>query len=152
MEKEELALAVTVPGTIDYNNDWRVDSGCSNHMTGDKEKLQNMTEYKFGRVVVTAKNSRLPIAHVEKTTIRPRFSPKEVSLQDVYHVPGMKKNLLLVAQLTISGHHVVFGPQDVKIYKDLGISGTPMMRGRCLESAYVMSAESAYVKRLKRTK
>ena len=31
---------------INYENDWIVDSGCSNHMTGDKSKLQNTIEYK----------------------------------------------------------------------------------------------------------
>ncbi|CAL9028014.1 unnamed protein product, partial [Prunus brigantina] len=93
--------------------------GCSNHMTGDKEKLQNLTEYRGNRVVVP--------------------------LQDVYHVPGMKKNLLSVAQLTSSGHYVLFGPRDVKVYQDLKISGMLTMEGRRLESVYVMSAESAYV-------
>ncbi|KAE8667231.1 tir-nbs resistance protein [Hibiscus syriacus] len=63
-EEEELALTVTTPERIDYKNDWIVDSGCSNHMTGDKKKLQNLSEYNGGRVVVTADNSRLPITHI----------------------------------------------------------------------------------------
>ncbi|XP_062079284.1 uncharacterized protein LOC133783653 [Humulus lupulus] len=151
VEEGELALAVTVPRPIDYNNDWIIDSGRSNHMIGDKEKLQRMTEYKGGRVVVTTNNSRLPIAHIGKTKIVPRFNTNEVSLQDVYHVPRMKKNLLSVAQLTTSGHHVVFAPRDVKIYQDLKISGTPMMKGRRLESVYVMSAESAYVDKTRKS-
>ncbi|CAL9014755.1 unnamed protein product [Prunus brigantina] len=119
IEEEEKALTVMSPERINYKNDWIVDSGCSNHMTGDKEKLQNLTEYRGNRVVVP--------------------------LQDVYHVPGMKKNLLSVAQLTSSGHYVLFGPRDVKVYRDLKISGMPTMKGRRLESVYVMSAESAYV-------
>ncbi|CAL8099455.1 unnamed protein product [Prunus armeniaca] len=57
----------------------------------------------------------------------------------------MKKNLLSVAQLTSSDHYVLFGPRDVKVYRDLKISGMPTMEGRRLESVYVMSAESAYV-------
>ena len=57
----------------------------------------------------------------------------------------MKKNLLYMAQLTSSGHYVLFGPQDVKVYHNLKISETPTMEGRRLESVYVMSAESAYV-------
>uniref|UniRef100_A0A2N9G7D6 CCHC-type domain-containing protein n=1 Tax=Fagus sylvatica TaxID=28930 RepID=A0A2N9G7D6_FAGSY len=145
MEEEELALTVTTPEQIDYKNDWIVDSGCSNHMTGDKHKLQNLSEYKGGRVVVTADNSRLPIAHIGKTIVTPRYNSNQVPLQDVYHVPGMKKNLLSVAQLTLSGHYVLFGPQDVKVYRDLKISETPIMEGQRLESVYVMSAESAYV-------
>ncbi|KAH7861033.1 hypothetical protein Vadar_020802 [Vaccinium darrowii] len=146
IEKSETTLAA-VPnrGAINYNDDWIVDSGCSNHMTGDKKKLSNLSAYKGDRVVVTANNSRLPITHIGKTVINPRFSPSEVKLQDVYHVPGMKKNLLSVSQLTSSGNYVVFGPKDVKVYQSLKPVGTPIMEGRRLESIYVMSAESAYV-------
>ncbi|KAM2943530.1 hypothetical protein COP2_026700 [Malus domestica] len=70
-EEEELALTVTTPERIDYKNDWIVDSGCSNHMTGDKQKLQNLSEYKGSRVVVTTDNSRLSIAHIGKTIVTP---------------------------------------------------------------------------------
>ncbi|KAE8705435.1 hypothetical protein F3Y22_tig00110429pilonHSYRG01243 [Hibiscus syriacus] len=149
-EEEELALTVTTPERIDYKNDWIVDSGCSNHMTGDKQKLQNLSEYNGGRVVVTADNSRLPITHIGKTIVTPRYNTNQVQLQDVYHVPGMKKNLLSVAQLTSSGHYVLFGPQDVKVYRDVKITETPTMEGRRLESIYVMSAESAYVDRTRK--
>ncbi|KAH9779126.1 hypothetical protein KPL71_007607 [Citrus sinensis] len=150
MEEEELALTVTTPEKINYENDWIVDSGCSNHMTGDRQKLQNCSEYKGNRVVVTADNSRLPIAHIGKAIVTPRYSPNQVPLQDVYHVPGMKKNLLSVAQLTSSGHYVLFGPQNVKVFRDLKISEKPTMEGRRLESVYVMSAESAYVDKTRR--
>ncbi|KAG6489183.1 hypothetical protein ZIOFF_050443 [Zingiber officinale] len=143
-EEKDLALTTT-PEQIDYKNDWIVDSGCSNHMTGDKEKLQNLSQYKGARMVVTADNSRLPIAHVGKTVITPRYNSNQVPLQDVYHVPGMKKNLLSVAQLTSSGHYVIFGPENVKVYRNLKISEAPTMEGQRLESLYVMSAESAYI-------
>ncbi|KAK3015868.1 hypothetical protein RJ639_006556 [Escallonia herrerae] len=94
------ALATTFPEKVDYNNDWIINSGCSNHMTGDKEKLKSMFEYKGDRVVVTANNSRLAIPHIGKATIAPGFS--------------MKKNLVSVSQLTSSRNYVVFGPDDVK--------------------------------------
>ncbi|KAE8734204.1 PLAC8 family protein [Hibiscus syriacus] len=126
-EEEELTLTVTTPERIDYKNDWIVDSGCSNHMTGDKQKLQNLSEYNGGRVVVTTDDSRLPITHI-----------------------GMKKNLLSVAQLTSSGRYVLFGPKDMKVYRDVKISERPTMEGRRLESIYVMSAESAYVDRTRK--
>ncbi|KAF2283627.1 hypothetical protein GH714_012534 [Hevea brasiliensis] len=79
--------------------------GSSNHMTGDKEKLQSLLEYKGSRVVVTANNSKLSIAHI-----------------------GMKKNLLSVAQLTSSSHFILFGPQDVKVYRDLKNSKNPIVK------------------------
>ena len=108
--EEELAFTATTANQINYEDDWIVDSGCSNHMTGDMEKLQNLSEYKGSRVVVTANNSKLPIAHIGSTIISPQSSVDEVPLQNVYHVPGMKKHLLSVAQLTSSGHFVLFGP------------------------------------------
>jgi transposase InsO family protein len=145
-ENSETALnAVADGGAINYTEDWIVDSGCSNHMTGDKEKLSSLSAYKGDRVVVTANNSKLPITHVGKTVVLPRFSPNKLKLEDVYHVPGMKKNLLSVSQLTSSGNYVVFGPEDVKVYQNLKVSGTPIMEGRRRKSIYVMSAESAYV-------
>jgi len=95
-------------------------------------------------------NSRLPITHIGKTIVMPQYNSNQVPLQNVYHVPGMKKNLLSVAQLTSSGHYVLFGPQYVKVYRDLKISETPTMKGRHLESVYVMSAEFAYVDRTRK--
>ena len=96
-EDKEMALAVANPKQVNYREDWIVDSGCSNHMTGDKEKLQNMSKYKGTRVVVTADNTRLPIAQIGETLISPRFNVEKVPLEQVYHVPGVKKNLLSVA-------------------------------------------------------
>lgn len=34
-----------------------IESSCSNHITGDNKKLQNLTEYKGGCLVVTANES-----------------------------------------------------------------------------------------------
>ncbi|KAI3703127.1 hypothetical protein L6452_28883 [Arctium lappa] len=147
-EEDVLSLTATTQA-IDYEKSWIVDSGCSNHMTGDKEKLQNLIEYKGSRVVVMANNTKLPIAHVGNTSLSPQ-GDKEVSLQDVYHVPGMKKNLLSVTQLTSTGHYVVFGPQYVKVYNDLKVAGTQTMEGQRLDSVYVMSAQTAYVEKTRR--
>lgn len=63
IEKNELALMAVMRDKIDYENDWIVDSGCSNHMNGDQKKLQDKKEYKGSRVVRTANNSPLPIQH-----------------------------------------------------------------------------------------
>ena len=42
-----------------------------------------------------------------------------VSLKDVYHVPGLKKNLASVSQITNSGKYVLFGSNDVKFFDNL---------------------------------
>ncbi|KAK4433007.1 Copia protein [Sesamum alatum] len=149
-DEDKLALAATTSNQINYENDWIVDSGCSNHMTGDKGTLKNVSKYTGSRVVVTTDNSKLPIAHVGNTVVSPQYNEAEVLLKDVFHVPGMKKNLLSVAQLTSSGHVVLFGPQDVKVYRNVEILGEPVMMGQRMESVYVMSAETAYIDKARR--
>nr|KAJ0220305.1 hypothetical protein LSAT_V11C200057680 [Lactuca sativa] len=145
IEENDLALMTMMGERINYENDWIIDSRRSNHMTGDQNKLQDVKEYKGSRMVLTANNARLPIAQIGNTRIMPGNKSNMVSLHNVYHVPGMKKNLLSVSQPTSSGNYVLFGPQDVKVYRDLKISEKPMMEGRRVESLYVLSAESAYV-------
>ncbi|KAL3519833.1 hypothetical protein ACH5RR_017982 [Cinchona calisaya] len=144
-KKEELALTTGSTNPINYNVDWIVDSGCSNHRIGDKRKLKNLTEYKGGRVVVTVDNSRLPITHIGNVTILPRYNSHQVELQHVYHVPGMKKNLLSVSQLTAFDNFVLFGPDEIKVYQNDKIIGTPIIQGKRLEIVYVMSAQEANV-------
>lgn len=48
-------------------------------------------------------------------------------------------------QLTSIGNYILFGPNGLKVYKDIKVTRTPMMERRKLESLYVMSALFAYV-------
>ena len=38
-DKEDFSFTATTSSQVDFEKDWIVDSGCSNHMTGDVEKL-----------------------------------------------------------------------------------------------------------------
>lgn len=148
---EEHALNAVCEQSVDYKNDWIVDSGCSNHMTGDESKLSSITKYIGDRVIVTADNTHLSISHVGKTQLPQKYGHEEIQLENVYHVPGMKKNLLSVPQLTTSGNYVLFGPDDVKVYKELKVIGTPFIEGPKMKAIYVMSAEEAYVDKARKS-
>lgn len=80
-------------------------------------------------MVVTTNNSKLPIAHIGNTIFSSQYNTNDESLQNVYQVPSMKKNLLIIAQLISLGHFVLFGPQDVKVYHDLGIMKELVIKG-----------------------
>ncbi|KAF2301903.1 hypothetical protein GH714_030271 [Hevea brasiliensis] len=99
---KEVSLIAYNDKLVDYKKDWIVESGCSNHITGDRKRLCNMSKYKGGMVVITVDNSKLPIENVDSTMIVPRFSPNQVQLEKVLHVPSMKKNLLSVSRLASS--------------------------------------------------
>lgn len=119
-------------------------------MTGEHEKLQDSINYGGSRGVVIADNSKLSIAHVGNVVFRPEDNNKELRLESVYHVLGMKKNLLSVSQLASSGHYVLFGPNDVKIFKEFETRSKPILKGRRADSIFVMSAETAYVEKTKK--
>lgn len=68
-------------------------------------------------------------------------------LDNVYHVPGLKKNLMSVSQITETGKYVLFGPNDVKVLDNVrNISVVTVLVGE-KESLYVLSAGEAYVKK-----
>lgn len=115
-------------------------------MTGEKEIIQELVNYEGSRVVVTVDNSKLLITHVRSVILCPEDNRKELKLKNVYHAPGMKKNLLSVSQLTSTGHYVLFGPDDVKVFTQFQTHSKPVAQGRRLESIYVMSAETALTK------
>ena len=48
MEIEPALAAVSDREKISYNDNWIADSDCSNHMTGDKEKLTGIKDYRGG--------------------------------------------------------------------------------------------------------
>ena len=115
IEEDEQAFMAMMGDHIDYENDWIIDSEFSNRMTGDQRKLQDKKEYKGSRMGCTTNSTLLSIAQIGNTTIMSGNKSDVVSLHNVYHVPGIKKNLLSVSQLTTSGNYVLFGPEDVKV-------------------------------------
>ncbi|KAJ4951697.1 hypothetical protein NE237_028529 [Protea cynaroides] len=135
-EETTIGLAEARQKKTTYSKEWIIDSGCSNHMTGDERKFVSKDDYKRKRIVVTANNAKLPIAHVGSVTCTPTSSNEGLVLQDVFHVLDMKKNLISVSQLTKSGGYVVFGPDDVKVYETVHITGNPYMQGRRCDSVY----------------
>nr|DAD30116.1 TPA_asm: hypothetical protein HUJ06_031584 [Nelumbo nucifera] len=71
-----------------------------------------------------------------------------LSLKDVYHVPGLKKNLASVSQITDSGRYVLFGPNNVQILSNVKhIEADILFTRKRKESLYVLSASDAYVEK-----
>ena len=63
----------------------------------------------------------------------------------------MKKNSLLISQLTASGNYVLFGTDDVKVYQHLKVIGPPTMQGRRLESMGLLLAQEAYIDKARKS-
>ncbi|KAD2394436.1 hypothetical protein E3N88_41413 [Mikania micrantha] len=130
-------------------DEWIVDSGCSNHLTGDKERLKNPIVYGGSKVVTIDDNSKYQIAHIGDVVFSSEGGKQDLVLKNVYHVPGMRRNLISVSQMTEEGSFVVFGPKDVRVFKNIETSSVPILKGRKSETMYVLNTESAYVEKTK---
>lgn len=83
-----------------------MDSGGSHHATGNKTLLSKVRPHRLNKFIMIADNSPHPVV---------KGVQMEVSLVDVYHVPGLRKNLASVSQIADAGRYVLFYPHDVKI-------------------------------------
>ena len=72
---------------------WYLDSGCSNHMTGDKSLFKTLKE-KVGNYVTFGDGSHAQV--LGKGTIKiPGLPP----FKDVLYIKGLKANLLSITQI-----------------------------------------------------
>ncbi|KAK1391496.1 hypothetical protein POM88_010552 [Heracleum sosnowskyi] len=119
---QPIDATASVNSSIDYTNEWIVDS-----------------------VIVIADNSLHPVV---KEGFYNEDNSDGVRLDDVYHVPGLKKNLASVSQITDSGRYVLFVPNNVQVLSNMNhISADVLLTGKRKEPLYVLSANEAYVEK-----
>ncbi|KAG7551025.1 Zinc finger CCHC-type [Arabidopsis thaliana x Arabidopsis arenosa] len=129
-------------------NNWIVDSGCSHHITGDEKLFSSLQRHDGKEAIITADNS---IHHVEKegTVVIKGDDGSPITLENVYHVPGVKKNLLSVVNAVDSGNYVLFGPRDVKFLKNIQeLKADVVHTGARVKDLYVLSASNSYVEKM----
>ncbi|KAM7490977.1 hypothetical protein LguiA_033898 [Lonicera macranthoides] len=135
--------------SINYEKEWILDSGCSHHTTGNESLLSEVRFHHGKRAIVTADDSVHPV--IKEGILNVKFDSinrAKVVLNDVYHVPGLKKNLVSVSQITDSGKYVLFGPKDVKVLADLKhVAADVLFIGQKKESLYVLWTNEAYVEK-----
>ncbi|XP_021989247.1 uncharacterized protein LOC110885829 [Helianthus annuus] len=106
---------------------WYLDSGCSNHMTGDKSLFVTLDESER-REVRTGDNKKLEVLGCGDVLIR--FKGVEKRVPNVYFVEGLKHNLLSVGQLVQKGYEVKFHNHECTIKDQKGMSiGKVQMTG-----------------------
>ncbi|XP_048228241.1 uncharacterized protein LOC125369515 [Ricinus communis] len=89
--------------SIDYSKDWIVDYDCSHHATRHDSLLSNVRPHYGNKAIVTANNSLHPVVNEGQFDVKKDISNAGVvSLEDVYRVPGLKKNLASFSQIADS--------------------------------------------------
>ncbi|KAI9161720.1 hypothetical protein LWI28_020105 [Acer negundo] len=80
---------------------WYIDSGATNHITPDLNNLSINSEYRGNERLTVCNGQTLPISHIGHLSIASDMIPDYlICLKNILFMPGIKKNLLSISQLT----------------------------------------------------
>ncbi|KAK2405219.1 hypothetical protein QL285_054482 [Trifolium repens] len=96
------------------NEDWYLDSGCSNHMTAHREWLTNFDASKKSSIRL-ADGRKLAAEGTGNIVIKSKKGGK-VIISDVFYVPDMSCNLLSIGQLVEKGFSVTMENSALKLF------------------------------------
>ena len=88
---------------------WYLESGCSRHMTGNKDLFKTLFEGKIGTVTF-GDGSKSVIRGIGTVDI-----PGLPVFEDVWYVNGLKANLLSISQICDNGLNVLFTKYECEI-------------------------------------
>jgi len=99
------------------NDVWFLDSGCSNHMTGNKDLFSSIDtsiqyEVKLGNDCKVTVSGKGVVPVYTKNN-------EKMNMYDVYFVPGLRCNLISVGQLLEKGYQVYFKNKVCTIFDKL---------------------------------
>lgn len=94
---------------------WFLDSGCSNHMSGNCDLFSTMDE-KFRHSVKLGNNKKMEV--VGKGNVKIVLRNTAYTICDVFHIPELKNNLLSLGQLQENNISIIIQKGMCKIYHD----------------------------------
>eukprot|EP00253_Pinus_taeda_P020506 PITA_20506 len=112
-------------------NLWYIDSGCSKHMTGDKEKLESYSALEKGKKVSFGNDTPAAIKGNGIAQLK-----EKVKDGNVLYVDGLKHNRLSVSQMCDQGTEVIFRSNGCRV-RDLDTSETVIKGRRTPNNLYI---------------
>jgi histone deacetylase 1/2 len=134
----------TAPGyTPSYPIDapWYVDSGATDHLTSQMNKLNARESYQGTDKVHTANGAGMHISHIGQASV-PTYTSTQLRLTNILHVPSLTRDLLSVHKLTLDNNvFCEFHPFDLFV-KDQDTRDV-LLRGRCQRGLYELDPPSS---------
>jgi hypothetical protein len=123
--------------TVDPN--WYVDTGATNHITSDLERLATKERYTGGDQILVANGAGLSITHIGNSFIASSSIP--LYLNHVLFAPKISKHLISVKKLAIDNHAFVeFYPNFFCVkYRTMK---QVLLKGRCRNGLYTLPNKS----------
>ncbi|KAL8096471.1 hypothetical protein AgCh_037437 [Apium graveolens] len=118
-EDELLLMAYVEHNNSNREGKWFLDSGCSNHMTGNKQWFVEINE-EYKHSVKLGNNMRMAVTG--KGSIKLQIGETKQVIADVYYIPELRNNLLSMGQLQEEGLTILIRDGACNIYhKDRGL-------------------------------
>ena len=92
---------------------WFLDSGCSNHMCGDRTMFSEIDD-RFRQLVRLGNNTWMNV--IGKGRVKLLLNEINYAMSKVYYVPKLKNNLLSIEQLQEKGLAILIQGGVCKIY------------------------------------
>lgn len=113
-DEEEVLLMAYMDNKQAQNGEiWYLDSGCSNHMTGNKNLFCDLNE-NFREKVKLGNDTSMSV--MGKGSVKVQMNKKMQNIGDVFYVPELKSNLISLGQLQDTGCAIVIQKGTCQIH------------------------------------
>ena len=136
MEEKSAGSSTTAYG-VDTN--CYIDSGVTDHITSDLNKMTIRDKYNGNEQVHTANGSGMDINHIGHSIVS--TSDRDLHLKNTLHVPQSSKSLLSAHRLAFDNHAFVEIHPYSFFIKDQATRKT-LLQGRCRRGLYPISSTS----------
>ncbi|XP_019258221.1 PREDICTED: uncharacterized protein LOC109236486 [Nicotiana attenuata] len=133
------ANIVEESSTIGNPREWWIDSGATYHVCANKELFTSYAPAGPNETVFMANSATAKIEGTGKIALK-MTSGKIVTLNDVLHVPEMRKNLFSTSLLVKNGFKCIFVSDKVSVVLEVWLLG---LIGSCFTAIAAVSACSA---------
>ncbi|CAL5401670.1 unnamed protein product [Camellia sinensis] len=141
-QEEEHLFVPSCYASESSNEHWLVESGCTNHMTYDKELFRELDRTKISKVKV-GNGEFIEVRCKGIVAIESVLGTKLIT--DVLYVPRIDQNLLGVGQLLEKGYKLLFEDKKCMIRDADGREVcTIKMRGKCFSLDPMKEEQTAY--------
>jgi hypothetical protein len=133
-KEEHSANAVTTSYNVDPS--WYADTGATDHITNDLEKMAMKEEYQGTDQVAVANGQGMYICHISQSKFH--TTSRTLILKDILHVPSITRNLLSVRKFAIDNHVFFEFHPHFLLVKDLATREV-LIRGWCQDGIYILN-------------
>jgi hypothetical protein len=115
-DEEEMLLMAKTSDAENVEEKWFIDSGCSNHMVGNKNWLYEFDD-KYRDSVKLGDDSRMNV--MGRGSLKLKIDGRVHVITSVFYIPGLKTNLLSLGQIQQKQVSILFRNDECRIFHDV---------------------------------